>query len=1313
MKENLSAYYTSLSIESNFRVFISLCVLFISTSQAQGQNINIVSVSPQPYNYNVPAGSNIQVIFDQNIEATTLVNSNVMVRGSMSNVISGTLSGGGTNTLIFDPDIDFRFGEMISITLTNAITSEVGQPLARGHTYSFTVISGVPPSSPLALAQRNIGTTVLSPDDVKTIDFDGDGDLDIITGSDAFVETTALYENDGSQNFCRSVLANFRNVEVHDLDGDGDMDAFGATGAFDTELNWFENEGSFPFTERFISSRDPWALTGGDIDSDGDIDLLAATLLPDQLRWFPNDGLGNFSAPISITSSFDGGSNSFLKVADINSDGAMDILAFYEDLRAVVWLENDGGQNFTEHIIDNTTNRQRFDHGDIDQDGDIDIIIATTDNSTALISWYENDGTENFTAQLIPVTATNPLEDIKLTDLDGDMDIDILSGSFWFENDGTQNFTQHLMSEGLIQGSHPYTRSVSFADLENDGDMDVITLGLYKLSWQENSLFMQISNTSPTNAVNSASANTNITVNFSESIEGSTLNNFNFSVTNQYGQKITGTFSGAGSSTIIFDPDADFIPGEKVYVSINELLLSTSGHSLANKYGFEFTIGQSVVGTPSFVSNSVFLHPSDVFRMAISDLDSDGDIDIISCSLDDLIWFENNGTGLFTNHVIPTSAIPVDVVTLDINEDGFMDMIVDFSSSDPTKLYLNDGTQNFSESDINQFSTLVRDFDHDGFLDFINANSWLNNQDNCGIYQTTGIQSAQTNRITISVGDADNDGDLDLFRAGSTGTILDTNYGAMNFILASTMNSVWTNDQILIDLDSDGDLDFVVVERFVGLAWFENRLNEASNDIGSRQGIGNLNQDPRATKAADFDGDGDPDLVAISRNDDLVVWYENRLNEPEADFAPAVTVGLTANGPIQLEVGDMDNDGDLDIVTLSDMDDEVIWFENTLAACSAPIIQTQPISQTALEGENITLSVVASGASLSYQWTKDAIDIANATSATLQLTNLTQSDAGSYICLVSNSCETVTSSSATLTVTPCSAPTIQTQPISQTVLEGEDVTFSVVASGASLTYQWAKDAIDIVNATSATLQLTNLSQSDAGSYACMVSNNCETVISNVATLMINSPSTSFVITDPQQSTILMNGQQTSVDFGQTSAEQSITRSFLIENTGTQTLSINSITSTDQAFSISNVPEQVPATSNSTFDIIFSALQPGFYTSNINVLTDAGSFLFPVSAEITNIPTTTNLTVFNALAPNGNGKHDFFKIENIESFSNNSVQIFNRWGKKVYEVSGYDNENIRFEGQANVGGNKNLIEGTYFYVIDTGSEQKTGFLMLRR
>lgn len=51
----------------------------------------------------------------------------------------------------------------------------------------------------------------------------------------------------------------------------------------------------------------------------------------------------------------------------------------------------------------------------------------------------------------------------------------------------------------------------------------------------------------------------------------------------------------------------------------------------------------------------------------------------------------------------------------------------------------------------------------------------------------------------------------------------------------------------------------------------------------------------------------------------------------------------------------------------------------------------------------------------------------------------------------------------------------------------------------------------------------------------------------------------------------------------------------------------------------------------------------------------------------------NVIVYNAISPNNDGKHDILEIANITDYPENSVKIFSRWGDKVFEIDGYDNQ----------------------------------------
>lgn len=172
---------------------------------------------------------------------------------------------------------------------------------------------------------------------------------------------------------------------------------------------------------------------------------------------------------------------------------------------------------------------------------------------------------------------------------------------------------------------------------------------------------------------------------------------------------------------------------------------------------------------------------------------------------------------------------------------------------------------------------------------------------------------------------------------------------------------------------------------------------------------------------------------------------------------------------------------------------------------SAPVISMQPSSQSVSSGASASLTVVASGtAPLAYQWRKDGVAINGATSSTLALSGVTSVSAGAYSVVVSNSVGSITSATATLTVTAgASSPIITIQPVSQSVAAGGSATLSVVATGsAPLAYQWRKDGVAIAGATRETYALASFSSAAAGSYSVVVSNSAGSVASSPAAVSL-------------------------------------------------------------------------------------------------------------------------------------------------------------------------------------------------------------------
>ncbi len=186
------------------------------------------------------------------------------------------------------------------------------------------------------------------------------------------------------------------------------------------------------------------------------------------------------------------------------------------------------------------------------------------------------------------------------------------------------------------------------------------------------------------------------------------------------------------------------------------------------------------------------------------------------------------------------------------------------------------------------------------------------------------------------------------------------------------------------------------------------------------------------------------------------------------------------------------------------------------ATLTAPSISTQPSDKTINEGQNVTLSVTASGSTpLVYQWFFNDAALAAKTNSSLAIPAAQGNQSGGYFVTASNAGGMVTSRVATLLVVV--PPIITKQPVAQTNFQGETVIFSVTATGTAPTYQWKYNGGAISTATNATMLLTNVQGSDAGKYKVEVKNAADTVTSAEVTLSVYVPPT--ITTQPLDKTL--------------------------------------------------------------------------------------------------------------------------------------------------------------------------------------------------
>jgi len=213
--------------------------------------------------------------------------------------------------------------------------------------------------------------------------------------------------------------------------------------------------------------------------------------------------------------------------------------------------------------------------------------------------------------------------------------------------------------------------------------------------------------------------------------------------------------------------------------------------------------------------------------------------------------------------------------------------------------------------------------------------------------------------------------------------------------------------------------------------------------------------------------------------------YQWRQDGDELDGATAATYSVTA------EVGDA---GSYDVV-VSNASGAVTSNPATVVVHGPPEIVTPPSAATVFGSETLTLSVVASGEQLSYQWRKGGAAIDGATEATFT-TTATADDAGSYDVVVSNPAGSVTA--AAVDVVVYGPPTITTQPSDVEVDLNAPTTLSVVAEGEALTYQWSRAGAAVDGATQPSLTIDAVNDDTAGTYVVTVTNPAGAVTSDDA-----------------------------------------------------------------------------------------------------------------------------------------------------------------------------------------------------------------------
>jgi hypothetical protein len=308
--------------------------------------------------------------------------------------------------------------------------------------------------------EKILAKDLIAPAHVQTIDFDNDGDLDIMAAvlgllypSNDKIGSVVILENDGKCNFKKHVvaekIARVSDVRAGDLDGDGDMDlAVAQFGYDDGETRWIENLGNWNFKNHILQSLSgPINVEIVDIDDDKDLDIISLVSQEwEEIYCYINNGKGEFQAKLLWGSDNEDYGSSGIYLYDLNQDGKMDILYTNGDAfdyipprgrpwHGLQWFENKGNLNFEFHRIATFVGAYSLRPDDVDKDGDIDLFAVSAFNL------WDNPVSQSF---------------------------------IWMENVGNMQFMKHD-----ITNNPTHLITLESGDFNKDGLTDFVTGGMY------------------------------------------------------------------------------------------------------------------------------------------------------------------------------------------------------------------------------------------------------------------------------------------------------------------------------------------------------------------------------------------------------------------------------------------------------------------------------------------------------------------------------------------------------------------------------------------------------------------------------------------------------------------------------------------------------------------------------------------------------------------------------------------------------------------------------------------------------------------
>ncbi|MBN2171264.1 MAG: VCBS repeat-containing protein, partial [Candidatus Krumholzibacteriota bacterium] len=601
-----------------------LLPLLLIPAAASAVPPTVLDTSPVANELAVSVLAPVSVTFDTALDPASLHDGSIRVVAERTGWHSGTVGySAGATTVTMTLDAPFAVGERVTVTLTPEIQSDLFEPMLAPYAWDFRVEAK--PATAMFGAPASYGAYSML-QYILAGDVDGDGDQDLAC-MDVSSSRLSVLRNDGAGGFGDIDdywLGGLYGGSFADIDEDGDLDMV-LTGHPDGGITLFHNDGAGSFSDPvnvgtyFLGG----SVCTADFDGDGHVDAAATGTDAELVQIFLNDGAGGM---VEAWSQYDPYWPMSVQAADVNGDGFED-LVYVRYVQGVNVMLNNGDATFQPPVnYWNGSQGRSVRPGDLDGDGDVDLVCANWGDDDVSVFLNLGDGT--FDPQQLYSTGSGPYR-VCLADLDGDGDLDISTansvndGASFVENLGDGTFAPYV---NYYSGDAP--RGVCAADFDGDGALDLATANDYSgdVAVLLNTRLWPpavVATTPAPNELDVADPPA-ITATFDRDMDPLTIHAGSFLVRGA----VSGPMSGIvdydpGSFTADFLPDQLFATGEPVTVTLTHEIADTEGAPLEGGHSWSFTMnaGPGPAAYPLCDSHYTGFAAIDV---RLADLDGDG-----------------------------------------------------------------------------------------------------------------------------------------------------------------------------------------------------------------------------------------------------------------------------------------------------------------------------------------------------------------------------------------------------------------------------------------------------------------------------------------------------------------------------------------------------------------------------------------------------------------------------------------------------------------------------------------------------------------